>query len=100
MAAKEPSAIEAIATKTTICCHCDTIAGNAMMLARTKIAMAATLGAEEKKAVTGVGAPSETSGVHMWNGTAETLKQKPANRKTRPQVSPSAPAPPAPPPAA
>ncbi len=27
----------------------------------------------------------------MWNGTAETLKQKPANRNTRPKVSPMPP---------
>ena len=26
----------------------------------------------------------------MWNGTAETLKQKPANRNTRPKVEPDA----------
>ena len=29
----------------------------------------------------------------MWNGTAETLKQKPANRNTRPKVSPMPPCP-------
>ena len=27
----------------------------------------------------------------MWNGTAETLKQKPANRNTRPKISPMPP---------
>ena len=55
---------------------------------RVKTASAATFGAEAKKAVTGVGAPSYTSGVHMWNGTAETLKQRPASRKTRPNTRP------------
>ena len=59
--------------------------------ARTNIAMAATFGAAAKNAVTGVGAPSYTSGVHIWNGTAETLKQSPANRNTRPKVSPRPP---------
>ena len=58
MAAKEPSTIEAIETNTTICCHSWVMAGNAVMVARTKMAMPATLGAAAKKAVTGVGAPS------------------------------------------
>ena len=58
MAAKAPSTIEAIETNTTICCHCGVMPGNALMVARTNIAMAATFGAAAKKAVTGVGAPS------------------------------------------
>ena len=33
-------------------------------------------------AVTGVGAPWYTSGVHMWNGTAATLNANPTSRKT------------------
>src|SRR3954464_8152639 len=89
IAAKEPSAIEAIATNTRICCHCETMPGNAVSVTRVKTASAATFGAEAKKAVTGVGAPSYTSGVHMWNGTAETLKQRPASRKTRPNTRPT-----------
>ena len=58
MAAKAPSTIEAIETNTTICCHSWVMPGNATMVARTKMAMPATLGAAAKKAVTGVGAPS------------------------------------------
>ena len=58
IAANAPSAIEAMATKTTICCHCVKMPGNATMVARTNIAMPATLGAAAKKAVIGVGAPS------------------------------------------
>ncbi len=58
MAAKAPSAIEAIEMNTTICCHSWTIPGNAVTVARTKMAMPATLGAAAKNAVTGVGAPS------------------------------------------
>ena len=58
MAAKEPSAIEAMATKTMICCHCTAMVGNALMAARRNSAMAATFGAAAKKAVIGVGAPS------------------------------------------
>jgi hypothetical protein len=58
MAANEPSAIEAIETNTTICCHCEVMPGNAITAARTNMAMPATLGAAAKNAVTGVGAPS------------------------------------------
>ena len=58
IAANEPSAIEAIETKTRICCHCSVTVGNAVMVARTNTAIAATLGAAAKNAVTGVGAPS------------------------------------------
>ena len=36
------------------------------------------------KAVTGVGAPSYTSGVHIWNGTADTLKPNPINNSPIP----------------
>ena len=58
MAANEPSAIEAIDTNTRICCHWIVTVGNAVMVARTNTAMAATFGAAAKNAVTGVGAPS------------------------------------------
>ena len=58
MAAKAPSAIEAMARKITICCHCTVTAGKAANSARTVSAMAASFGAAAKKAVTGVGAPS------------------------------------------
>ncbi len=58
MAAKDPSAIDAMAMKTTICCHCPTMPGNASMKTRVAIAMPAIFGAAAKKAVTGVGAPS------------------------------------------
>jgi hypothetical protein len=58
MAANEPSTIEAIATNTMICCHCETMPGNAVSATRVNTAKAATFGAEAKNAVTGVGAPS------------------------------------------
>ena len=35
-------------------------------------------------AVTGVGAPSYTSGAHMWNGTADTLNPKPTSSRAMP----------------
>ena len=58
IAAKEPSAMEAMARKVTICCHSTVTAGNAVTRTRTVSAMAASFGAAAKKAVTGVGAPS------------------------------------------
>ena len=57
-------------------------------IVRTKSDIAATFAAAAKKAVTGVGEPSYTSGVHMWNGTAETLKARPAMTKTMPKRMP------------
>ena len=58
IAAKAPSTIEAMAMKTMICCHSAIIDGNAPNRMFKINAMAATLGAPAKKAVTGVGAPS------------------------------------------
>src|SRR5262245_37109585 len=37
--------------------------------------------------VTGVGAPSYTSGAHMWNGTAATLNPNPTTTNTNPTAS-------------
>src|SRR6202044_246890 len=87
-AANDPSTIEAIATNTTICCHCGMMPGNAVSATRVNTASAATFGAEAKNAVTGVGAPSYTWGVHIWNATADTLKQSPASRNTKPNTIP------------
>ena len=47
---------------------------------RTNAANAAAFTAVDMNAVTTVGAPSYASGVHMWNGTAETLNAKPTAR--------------------
>src|SRR5438046_6230332 len=44
---------------------------------RTNAANAAALSPVDMNAVTIVGAPSYASGVHMWNGTAETLNANP-----------------------
>src|SRR6267154_456708 len=48
---------------------------------------AATLGATAMKAVTGVGAPSYTSGVHWWKGATEDLKARPTRHKAMPVSS-------------
>ncbi|MNC97979.1 hypothetical protein D3C83_158130 [compost metagenome] len=58
MAATAPSTIEAIATKTMICCHSLTSSPKGPYMTRTNSPIAATLGAMAKNAVTGVGAPS------------------------------------------
>ena len=45
---------------------------------RSMIAKPAALGATDRKAVTGVGAPWYTSGHQKWKGTAAILNPKPA----------------------
>src|SRR4030042_704150 len=55
---------------------------NATLNTRMNAANAATLRPADMKAVTAVGAPWYTSGVHIWNGTAETLNPNPIARST------------------
>ena len=61
--------------------------GNAVCRTRSVSSSAATLVADDMNAVTGVGAPSYTSGVHMWNGAADALKPSPASTSARPTTS-------------
>ena len=61
---------------------------NASEKSRRKKAKAAALPPALRKAVIGRGAPWYASGVHWWNGTAETLKPSPAVIKTRPMSRP------------
>ena len=58
MAANAPSAIEAIEMNTITCCQSWVTGWKPSMTTRTSMAIAAIFGAEAKKAVTGVGAPS------------------------------------------
>ena len=58
IAAKEPSAIEASAMKTIDLLPLPSAPGKAVVTTRAATATAAIFGAEAKKAVTGVGAPS------------------------------------------
>ena len=58
IAATPPSTVEASAAKITICRQASVAGPIASTATRTSSAIAATLGAEAKKAVTGVGAPS------------------------------------------
>src|SRR6476646_5732563 len=52
---------------------------------RTNAANAAAFTPVDMKPVTADGAPSYASGVHMWNGTADTLKANPTS--SRPSAS-------------
>ena len=58
---------------------------------RSRMLKPAILLAVERYSVTGVGAPSYTSGAHMWKGTAAILKLKPATTSTSPKMSPALP---------
>ena len=51
------------------------------MNTRTNAANAAAFTPADMKAVTTAGAPSYASGVHMWNGTADTLNANPTRSR-------------------
>src|SRR5579863_6333567 len=51
---------------------------------RAKTANVAAFVATLMKAVTGSGAPSKTSGVHVWNGTRLSLKTSPIRNMPEP----------------
>ena len=53
----------------------------------TRPAKPAALDTTERYAATGTGAPTYTSGAQKWNGTAATLKAKPAMVRTTPTVA-------------
>src|SRR5438132_11080741 len=63
------------------------IEGNVAMNTRPIAANAADLVATDMKVVTRVGAPSYTSGVHMWKGAAEALNASPTDRNPIPSRS-------------
>src|SRR5471032_3036333 len=89
IAASAPRSIDAIDTMITSNCHAPTSDANEVPITRSSSAIAATLGAVAKNTVTGVGAPSYTSGVHMWNGTAHTLNANPTSTNTIPTTRPA-----------
>ena len=62
MAANAPSAMDAIETAITICCHWSAQVANGPISTRIARPTAATLGAAAMNAVTGEGEPSYTSG--------------------------------------
>src|SRR6516165_7727817 len=76
-AAKFPMVIDNSAETQTRGSHPAPIGSKAVMKIRRNTAKAAALGPAERNAVTGVGAPWYTSGAHIWNGDADTLKPSP-----------------------
>ncbi|OIQ65965.1 hypothetical protein GALL_524720 [mine drainage metagenome] len=74
---------------TTRICQAPTSEAKDVPITRSTSDIAATFGAVAKNTVTGVGAPSYTSGVHMWNGTADTLNASPTSTNTMPTTSPA-----------
>ena len=64
-----------------------TRSGNASSQTRRNAANAAAFTVAAMYAVIGVGAPSYTSGAHMWNGTAATLNPKPTSSSAMPTSS-------------
>ena len=78
-ATRFPTTIVIAANHQTISVHTTVTGPSASSSTRSIAANAAALTAAAMNAVMGVGAPSYTSGVHMWNGTAATLKAKPTS---------------------
>src|SRR5512136_2424337 len=68
--------------------HCFTAPGKATTKAAMITEKAAALGPTEKKAAIGVGAPWYTSGVHIWNGAAETLNARPLATRNTAKIMP------------
>src|SRR5262249_11278845 len=54
---------------------------------RMSIANDAAFDPTDKNAVIGVGAPSYTSGAHMWNGTAAILNPTPATTRITARIN-------------
>src|SRR5690242_2144322 len=80
-----PTIIVAAATTQSTGAHWPRSGSKAERNTRANAAKAAAFTPVDMKPVTAGGAPSYASGVHMWNGTAETLNAKPAN--SRPTAS-------------
>ena len=86
-AAMVPTSSDATASTYTIGRQSDANDTKLPAKIRSSAANAATLVAAAMNAVTGVGAPWYTSGVHMWNGTAATLKPRPTSSSATPASS-------------
>src|SRR5215510_11786155 len=61
--------------------------GNPSRKIRSSIANDAALEPTDRNAVTGVGAPSYTSGAHMWKGTAAILNPTPATTRITARIN-------------
>ena len=73
-----PQTSEIAASTATAIVQTSLCSGNAVTRTRRVTTSAAVFVAADMNAVTEVGEPWYTSGVHMWNGAAETLNASPA----------------------
>ena len=87
IAATLPTTSESTASANTIGRQSTLYSANEPTKMRRMAANAAALVADAMNAVTGVGDPWYTSGVHMWNGAAATLKPSPTRRNAMPTSS-------------
>ena len=77
-AATLPTVIVTIASTSNSSTQSALSVGSPSRKIRSSIANDAAFDPTDRNAVTGVGAPSYTSGAHMWNGTAAILNPMPA----------------------
>src|SRR4051794_28748089 len=77
MAARLPIVMVAMATTISSGSQAGRTEASGPRKMRIRNANEAAFEATERYAVTVVGAPSYTSGAHMWNGAAEILKSSP-----------------------
>jgi AmmeMemoRadiSam system protein A len=77
-----PTVIVSAANTANIPGHTSIAGAKAVTKTRISTAKPAAFEPTERKVVTGVGAPSYTSGAHIWNGTEDILKPNPAATKT------------------
>src|SRR5664279_3177770 len=83
----EPMIMDAAAMIATTGCHVQAIGCSAEKQTRRIAANAATFVQDAMNAVTGVGAPWYTSGVHRWNGPTEALNSRPTRTSASPPIS-------------
>src|ERR1700730_13561946 len=86
-ATRFPTIMVSAASHHTAWCHVVRSVGNASSHNLKNAANAAALTAAAIYAVIGVGAPSYTSGAHIWNGAAATLNPKPTRSRATPTSS-------------
>ena len=79
-----PISMDAIATAATAPSQTSLAGENAVIITRSRVARAIVFVAVAMNAMTAVGAPSYTSGVHMWNGAAEALNASPVTTSAMP----------------
>ena len=78
----DPSTTDSTASTSTSGTQSHASGWNPTRNTRMNAKKAAVFVAADMNAVTGVGAPWYTSGVHMWNGAAETLNANPIASRT------------------